>query len=662
MRLREFPSARGTGSLPPFRFASALRRAAALLLLAAGPLLSAVPALANGGASLQFTVAAPDPAMAGDEIIFQTLVVNTGASAWAPGTYYWVAEVYVLEGDEKRFVAKTDPVSPQENVASGAAHGVQIPFLVPEMFGGKRLLYRAFLTVNDKRLMETDYRGFQVLEREYKPPPPQDVRIGGDISVTYKNSSEEGWDNHQAITAANIVGKIKQSSFLFNTYMVHSYHRPITPNLIFLNYYAPWGTLSLGDVSPSLTPLSMEGQGMRGVAFERTRGRASWTALVGRIVAPEEPTTTTAGRFSRYTGGFRYSYQARRNLKVTVDTVLSRDDKYSITQDTNSVSVLVPQQSLVYGGLAEWKISRRLTYIGDFQASAYKADLDAPASLSGSAWRQEFRWKGGRLSGRAAYSSVGTKFVSFASPSVIPDRNTIDLEAGIGMASWSNLSLTYNSYTDNLENDPAKTTTRQTQTSVSNTSRVFGGTMLTFSYMMNTSLGKPAAVQDNQTNTMTFSVMQPIGNNNLSASFQSSAFTDNTGFSHDLNTSLVSLAGSFRLSPRMSASAGFVNSVTRDLYDSSSATNNTMNGNLSFAMPRRRLAFQLWASMSAGENDSPTSPSETGTTTVNLETIWLKSPSSKITLGAGMISRTDTYNPALEGSTITVLTRYNYSF
>jgi hypothetical protein len=631
-----------------------------IALLCACLLLPAAAA-ANGGASLQFTVAAPDPVMAGEEVIFQTLVVNTGSTVWARGSYYWVAEIYSMEGEERKFVAQTDPLSPPDTVQPGTAHGVQIPYLVPEIFSGRRLLYRAFLVVNGKRLLETDYRGFQVIEREFKPPPPEDVRIGGDVSFTYKNASPDGWSSHQGITSANIVGKVKQSSFLFNTYLVHTYHRPITANLIFLNFYAPWGTLSMGDVSPTLTPLSMEGQGMRGVAFERARNKTSWTALVGRIVAPEEPTLTTAGRFSRYTGGFRYAHQARPNLKLVADMVLSRDDQYSITQDTRA-TVLLPQQSFVYGGLAEWKAHRRVTYTAELQASSYKADLDAPQSRSGTAWKQEVKWRGELLSARASYSSVGTRFVSFASPSVIPDRNTIDFEAGIPLASWSNVSVTYNTYTDNLEGDPAKTTTTQTQSSLSNTTRVFGGTMLTGSIMMNTALGEPAAAQDNETTTLSFSVLQPVGAHNLSASVQNSAFTDNTGFSHDLDTSLISLSGSFRLSPRMSASAGFVTSGTKDKFDSSTASNNTINANLAYSMPKRALGFQLWGSMSSGENDSPTTPSETSTLSLNLETMWLKSKVSKLTFGLGLLSRTDKYNPALESTDITLMTRYNYSF
>ena len=81
----------------------------------------AAPALADDGASLQFTVAAPDPVQAGEQVRLQTLVVNTGTTAWVKGSYYWAGEIYTIDGDERKFLAQTDPVSPPEDVPPGGA-------------------------------------------------------------------------------------------------------------------------------------------------------------------------------------------------------------------------------------------------------------------------------------------------------------------------------------------------------------------------------------------------------------------------------------------------------------------------------------------------------------------------------------------------------------
>ena len=621
-----------------------------------------LPAAAEDSAGLQFSVAAPDPVMAGEEVKLQTLVVNTGSSQWAKGTYYWSAEIYTLEGEERKFLAQTETTTPAEDVPAGTAHGVQIPFTVPDNMQGRRLLYRVFLIKDGKRILETDYKGFQVIEKELRPPPPQDFKMGGDITFSYKNSSPGGWDNHQGVTSANIVGKVKQSSFLFNTYIVHSYHKPITPSIVLLNYYAPWGTLSIGDISPSLTPLSMDSQGMRGVSYDRTSGRLSLTALIGRIVAPLEPGTYTSGRFARFTGGFKANWQFTPALRVTADAVMSRDDQYSINLSTPT-STLTPKKNVVYGLNAEWKFKRFFTFNSDYQLSAYDDDINSSTGvIKGAAWKQELKYKGGLFTGRAAVSRIASDFYSLASPGVIADRLTTDGEVGFFPADWETFTLGYTGYTDNLDADAAKTTTKQAQTSVTNTVRIKGKTTVSASYITNATKGEPATVQDNKTTTMGFSVTQPWAAHTVNLGYQLTGFKDNTGLSSDLDTALISFNGSFRLSPRLMASAGMVNSTTKNKADSTTGKNNTITGNFSYSIPRKAMAYQFWTTLSTGKNDSLATPQDTSSLSMNLETVWLKSQSSRFTFGVGMISRTNNLDSAGDSTDYNCLTRYNYSF
>lgn len=622
---------------------------------------AAAPALAQDQASLQFTVAAPDPVMAGETVLLQALVVNTGPGAWPRGSYYWTGEIYAMEGEARKFLAQVETVSPAEDVPPGGAQGVQLPFTVPDNTRG-RLLYRLFLMKDGRRVLETEYKGFQVTEKEFRPPPPQDFKIGGDVTFSYKNHSRDAWTDHQGVIAANIVGKVKQSSFLFNTYLVHTYHKPITPAIVLLNYYAPWGTLAAGDISPTLTPLSLDGQGMRGVSLDRTRGRLSLTALIGRIVAPEDPGESSGGRFARYSGGFKAAWQFNPSLRVAVDAVMSRDDEHSITLSTTALTIK-PQQTLVYGLNAEWKFLGAFTLNSDYQMSNYRADLNAAgAALAGSAWKQELKYRSPLVTAKAGVSQIDPRFYSFAAPSVISDRRVLDGELGVFPADWTTFTLGYNTYTDNLEGDPSKTTTEQTQTTIANMLRLMGKTVVNISLMNNTAQGKPASVQDNQTATTNLSVTQPLGPHTLTAGVQRSAFKDKTGLSHDLDTSLLSLNGSFRLSRKMSLSVGMVNSATKDKVDSTTGENSSLTGNVSYAMPRRAMAVQLWATMTSTRNDSLTAPADYGTLTVNVETVWVKSQSSRFTFGVGGSSRTDRLNPASDLSELNVLTRYNYSF
>ena len=631
-----------------------------LLLLSLMTLLAA-NASAQDAASLQFSVAAPDPVMAGEQVTLQTLVVNTGGSTWQKGAYYWSAEIYTIEGEGRKFLAQVDPVTPAETVAPGSAHGVQMPFIVPDNMQGKRLLYRVFLIKDGKRILETDYKGFQVIEKEFRPPPPQDFKIGGDITLSYRNSSPDGWDNHQGVTAANLVGKIRQSSFLFNTYIIHTYHRPITPTIVLLNYYAPWGNLSLGDISPSLTPLSMDGQGMRGVSYERTRGKLAVTGLIGRIVAPEEPGANTAGRFARFTGGFKAAWQFTPGFRAAANLVMSRDEEHSISITTTS-NTLKPQENMVYGASAEWKFLKKFTFITDYQLSTYKADMRVSGSESGSAWKQELRYRSDLVTARGALSRVDPKFASFASPSVIADRSVMDGEVSVFPVDWDTLTFAFNSYTDNLDSDPGKTTTNQSQTTISNALKIAGKTLVNTSMIVNTTKGKPATVQDNQTSTLNLSVTQPWDVHTLNLGVQQSSFKDNTGISHDLDTSLLSFSGAFRLSKRLNASLGLVNSATKDKADSTTSKNDSLTGNFSYAIPRRAMAVQVWATLSSAKNDSLLYPADNSTLSLNAELVWLKKQGSRLTFGAGLTSKEDKINPAADSSELNFLTRYNYSF
>ncbi len=635
------------------------KRLLPLLLLASFP---AGACYADDGASLQFTVAAPDPVMAGEEVRLQTLAVNTGSTVWKRGTYYWIAEIYEIDGDSRKFLAQTDALSPDEDVPPGAAQGEQLPFQVPDNLQGRRLLYRVFLIKDGKRILATDYRGFQVVEKELRPPIPQDFKVGGDVSFTYKNSSDNSWDGSQAITSANLVGRIKQSSFLFNTYIVHSYNKPVTPTVVLLDYYAPWGTLAAGDISPSLTPLSMDGQGMRGVSYDRNTADYSVTALIGRIVAPQEPGLSDGGRYARYSGGFKAGWHLRPNLTVSADAVLSRDDLHSIAITTDTLLVK-PQQNLVYGLNADWRFWDRFSLNSDYQLSSYKADLQSGAAgVGGTAWRQELKYKSGLLTARGSMSRVAPDFYSFASPSVIPDRRTVDAEFGLFPADWTSFSASLNTYTDNLDSDPAKTTTTQTQATVGNMLRLGGRTVLSTSLSSSAAKAKQAGVQDNRTTTLNFSVTQPLGRNTLTAGMQQSEFRDNTHLSHDLSTSLFSFNSNFPLSRVLNLSAGLVDSGTRDKVDSSTARNTSVTGNVSYAMPRRAMAVQCWVTLTSARNDSVQTPARNSSLSVNVETVWVSSQNSRFTFGVGGVSRTDKVCTANTGTSLNLLTRYNYSF
>ena len=318
---------------------------------------------------------------------------------------------------------------------------------------------------------------------------------------------------------------------------------------------------------------------------------------------------------------------------------------------------------MVYGTSLEWKPNSKFTFLTDYQMSSFAADLNSSAApKTGSAWKEEMRYRGRKFTARAAVSNIATDYISFASPSVISDRFVYDGEINLYPCSWTSFAISYNSYTDNLENDPSKTTTTQTQMSVGNSLKLFGRTLLSTSLLTNTSLGDPQTVQDNQTTTLNVSLLQPVKEHTLNVSMQSTGFVDNTGLSHDLDTSLMSFSGAFKLSKNISLSTGFVGSATKDKVDSTQSENTSITGNLTYSMPQRRMALQIWTTMNSSTNDSLTYPSDTNRSSINAELLWIKAENLKLTFGVGSTQNKDNLNPVNDTSEINVLTRFNYSF
>ena len=147
-------------------------------------------AAASDQASLQFTVPAPDPVQAGENLSIQALAVNTGSSQWAAGSYYWVAEVYDVE---YRFLTRTQQLSPTDNVPPGGVAAVTLPFLVPVTATGRRF-YRVYLVKDNQQLLESDYKAFSIVEKVIPPTPEAvDYRVEGNVTVSLKDSSLGRW-------------------------------------------------------------------------------------------------------------------------------------------------------------------------------------------------------------------------------------------------------------------------------------------------------------------------------------------------------------------------------------------------------------------------------------------------------------------------------------
>lgn len=629
-------------------------------MLIAALLIAPARAFASDAASLQFTVPAPDPAQAGDVVSLQALAVNAGTSQWEPGSYYWVGEVYDLD---YRLIARTEQVSPREAVPAGGVAAISLPFHIPDTMAGRRL-YRVFLVKDTKTLLESDYKGFQIVEKQL-PPPPDVVtyHMEGNLTTSLRSSSRAGWKRVSGTTNFNTVGKIKNNSYLINLYVLHAPGKVFDPFIIVGNFYAPWGTIYGGDISPSLGPLAVNGQGMRGVMLEQRKGRWDWVVLGGQTITSQAGTTLTNGRYARSLYSGKLGFAPVPSVKINANYFVSSDEAGSLSSDPQSSNFrgpsLIAQKNSGYGLDLGWEPVSKLKFVLAYQKNAFANGVSR--TVSDAATRLEAGWERKVFKVRAYYQRAGAKFVAFGNPSVIGDRVTTDLQLGLYPAAWYSLNLGANQYTDNLANDPNKTTTSQRIVNMTHAFQLPTATSLSLSAALNSAQGKPRTVLDNQTTTIGLSVGQMIKRHSVTLNAQSSQFRDKNRLAHDLDTMTIGFSSSWKLPRKWGATVGLNQSTTKDKIDGSKRTSQSFGPGLSVPL-NADWSSQFWGNYTATKNTSPLLPADNTLLSLNSEYTWNYSKQVGLTLGLGANSSNDKLVKANTYKEVTASMRCSYTF
>jgi hypothetical protein len=630
-------------------------------LLAAA--LSVLPprAWAIDAASLQFTVPAPDPAQAGDIVSFQVLAVNAGTNQWSAGSYYWVGEVYDLD---YHMIARTDQVSPPAAVLPGAVAAITLTFHIPDTMYGRRL-YRVFLVKDSKTLIESDYKGFQIVEKPI-PPPPEVVtyHMEGNITTSFKYESNQGGKNVTGATTFNTVGKIKDNSYLINLYILHHQGNVFDPFIIVGNFYAPWGTIYGGDISPSLDPLGVSGQGLRGVMLEQKKGIWDWDVLGGRTISSQAGTATTNGRYARSLYAGKLGLAPTPKVKANVNYFISSDETGSLSADPNSNNfrgpTLLAQKNSGYGLDVGWEPIPKLKFLGAYQKNSFWADSSG-APVADKAERAEFSVERKYFRFRSYAQQAGTNFVAFDNPSIVGDRMTFDAQLACYPTAWYNLNLGGNQYHDNLANDPNKTTTTQRIVNMTHAFQFKTGTSVGLNGSLNTAVGKPSTVLNNKTTTIGFSAGQAISRHHVSINFQDSQFKDANHLADDLDTLTEGLSASWKLPRNWGLTLGLTESDTKDKTNGTKRTSQSFGPSLSLPLKKDWTA-QFWGTYTATKNTSTTLPADTKVLALNSEFTWAYSKQANLTLGVGANMNKDAINPANTYNDFTGSFRYSYTF
>lgn len=623
--------------------------------------LGAAPARALDAASLQFTVPAPDPVQAGETLSLQALAVNTGDAAWVPGTYYWVGEVYDLD---YKLVARTEQISPRETVNAGGVAAISLPFNVPETSFGRRL-YRVFLVVNNKTMLQSEYKGFSIIEKPI-PPAPEVVQyhVEGNVTVSVKDSSRNKWKDATGTTNFNTVGKLKESSYLINMYVLHKRGKVFDPVIIMANYYAPWGTVYGGDIQPNLGPLAVSGQGMRGLMLEQRKGKLDWNLLGGQTVDSQAGTTATNGRFARSLYAGKLGVAPVDSLKFNLNYFLSTDEVGSLSSDPKSSNFrgpsLAAQKNSGYGLDTLWEPVRKLKFIAAWQKNTYQADLRNPA-VKDTAIRGEVSWERTLFKLRAYMQRAGANFTAFGNPAIVGDRLTYNMSLGFYPTKWYSLSLVGDRFRDNLLSNPQRTTTTQQLISMGHALQLPSATTINLSGSVNTAKGQPSTALNNRTTTMGLAVGQIIKKHSVSLTAQSSQFRDANKLAHDLDTQTLGFSSSWRLPRSWTGTFGVTVSNTKDKSDGSKRTTTSVGPSLSMPLAPKWTG-QFWGNMTATKSTSPTFPLDNSLLSLNSEYTWTASPQVSMTFGVGANQNKDKLVASNTYKEIVLSMRYSYTF
>ena len=594
-------------------------------------------------------------------VSLQALAVNSGTSRWEPGAYYWVAEIYDIE---YRLVGRTDQVSPHEAVPSGSVAAISLPFHIPDSMFGRRL-YRVFLVQNGKTLVESDYKGFQITERPL-PPPPAVVayHMEGNLTTSLRSAGHAGWKRVSGTTSFNTVGKIRENSYLINLYLLHQPGNVFDPFIVVGNFYAPWGTVYGGDISPALGPLAVSGQGMRGVMLEQRKGAFDWSLLGGRTIASQAGTATANGRYARSLYSGKLGVAPGGRVKFNTNYFVSSDEVGSLSSDPKSSNFrgpsLIAQKNSGYGADLGWEPIPKLKLLAAYQRNKYWADLGGRPKED-TAVRAEFGVERKYFKFRTFLQRAGVNFVAFGNPGIAGDRLTYDGQLSVFPSNSYSLGLGLNQFKDNLANDPNRTTTTQRVVNMSHALQLPSATSLSLHGSINTARGKPVTVLNNQTTTVGLGVAQAIGRHSVSVSAQNSQFRDKNKLAHDLDTLTLGVSSSLKLRRSWGATLGLTASETKDKNDGSKRSSQSFGPSLSLPL-RKDWSAQFWGTYTATKNTSPTLPADTRMLAFNSEYTWAYDKQTGVTFGLGANSSKDKFNSANTYKELTASLRYSYTF
>ncbi|MBA3065146.1 hypothetical protein FP828_01490, partial [bacterium] len=304
--------------------------AAAVLFLAVGV---CSPLTAQSPAELQLAVAAPDPVKAGEELTFQIIILNKENSLWNKEDINCVIELF---DSSEKYIGKTAGFKLPSNVPAGGSSLILAVHRLPFSYSG-RYRFRVMLSKKGQNILASDYYDFSVKAASAEKKTQKPLFLNGNMSFLYKNSERA---DYSGSVSANLLGKLYDRTLIFNSNVYSSPNDKFNLDSVYLSLFARNYKLSVGDVMPDFSPLSLYSLTGRGMIIDYMTRAADFSLCYIRTQEPAEGDASSNGVYARYTGGVNTSLKLPAGFILKFSGVQTSDSESSISSPGPSNSAL----------------------------------------------------------------------------------------------------------------------------------------------------------------------------------------------------------------------------------------------------------------------------------------------------------------------------------
>lgn len=513
--------------------------------------------LAINQARVQLSVPFPDPVKAGENLTFQIVVLNVGTETWTPARYVLYIEIY---DEDKNYITKTESLVGNVSIGPGGTALFYLPYKTPADDYDGMHFYRIVLDVEDTRIFYSEHLNFAVISTVAKPSGPPPLRVRGKGMLSYKNGTENIWQDHFLNLNLGVIGIAFENPVTFKFDSSYTM-RSLKLNTILLNYRLPSVNISAGDVMPAFSTFAFSNMGVRGILVDGEIEKTKITGVAALSVSAQQSTDTSPGVFARYVYGIRGGITPLKDLKLGLSCVYTNDDRGSVS---NPGTGLTAAKNLVGAGDIAYLINKKYLVDLEYSYSNYTSDMvNNPGGDNDSAYSVLFSGVFGKFATGVSYKYVGTYFNSLNSPFSAKDRAGAE-----GLLNYEldfiKVYFLYGRSNDNLHNDSSKITTTYDRLSATATLNFSRFPVFTIGYGLNSFMGNRLDLVNNITNNASLGISHKIWETSISLGYQISDFSDRTLLSPSLSSRTFNLRVTRMLGKRLSFNSGINYSILQN--------------------------------------------------------------------------------------------------